>query len=162
MLTHPSMPLVIACMLSNIAQLNYIRGFVLQFLLEPLPDSKAVASLGMSGAMVIDPEEMTPEEWENHKHKRNLKRFAALDRMKEKENYQTVLLMLANPELQPDTSPPMTPKNFEEFSKRRWEGACKRFRMRIQEWAAHYADITSPGDANMQNQPENKKSCAVA
>ena len=135
---------------------------LLQILLEALPNLRAVALVAMSGSMVIDPEQMTPEEWEEHKRKRNLKRVASLERMKRQKDYQTVLLMLDHPHLQPNSSPPSTPKNFDDFSKRRWEGACKRFRMRVKEWAAHHSEIANKDKTSLHHPATEKSNCSIA
>ena len=94
----------------------------------------------------VDLSEFSPEELAEYLQRRHDKRCGWLDTMKQSESYKICQMMLADARLQPGSSPPRTPRHFEEFSKRRWEGACRRFRMRMKEWVSHYHEITKAED----------------
>ena len=92
---------------------------------------------------IVDLSLLSSEELASHLAKRHEKRLKALETMQKKPTYKLCQTMINNPSLRPASSPPRTPRNFESFSKRRWEGACRRFRERMKEWESHYNNIMS-------------------
>ena len=131
----PSLPLHACCMPHIVV--SYMTCCS-RFFQSQLPLLVLFPEIAMSSPGFVELSDLSPEELAIHLARRHEKRKAALAAMKEKPMYQICQLMKNNNALRPDTSPPRTPRDFENFSKRRWEGACRRFRTRMKEWESHY------------------------